>query len=571
MAKILIILGVLALLSGTGIAVYFIWFAPQPSVLALEFETPFEVAVGQPFEVAVHFSNPNEQVIQGAKLSLTLPEGISFVGKDISQRTSEQMVGDIGPGSLNRQSFNLIVVNGVQSVKRISARLTYGLASNPSAEFEAKKETSISIGQSSIAVSFALPEKVFSGQNFDIGVNYVNNTSQDLENVQLKLDYPPVFQYKESSVEPTQGNNYWNLGSLRAGQGGELSINGNMVGRDAVEYSLNGAITASYQGQTYTISAQTAKIGIATSPLVVGIQVNGSSESVLNFGEIVRYAVNFRNDSNTTLKNLTVQANIVGEAADMSGLRTDGSLDSLNNTITWNPATTFSLASLSPGATGSVSFDLPLKKQIVPTRLSDKDYTVRVDAQVESPTIPAGAVGSKTISMTGLESRVAGRLDFEAKGYYRDAASGIVNSGPYPPRAGVPTKYTIHWILRNYTTDMGNVRISANLRPNTLFTGTTKSTISPKPQFNTETGEVYWEVSNLAAGQGIVGGKLEAIFQVENTPAVNEIGSDSVLLSESKMTGKDLFTNLDVSGTAEYINTGLPNETSFGVDKRVRP
>ncbi|HEY4525597.1 MAG TPA: hypothetical protein VJL32_00670 [Candidatus Paceibacterota bacterium] len=571
MTRSLIALVVLVLLALLGVAAYFIWFAPKPAGIEMEFETPTEVAVGQPFEIAVHFSNPNDQIIKNTKLSLVLPEGISFVGKPSDQRAYEQTIGDIGPGSLNRQSFNLIVVNGVQSVKRITARLVYGLASNPSAEFESKKETSISIGQSSIEVSFSAPEKVFAGQNFDVGVNYVNNTDQDLDNVQLKLEYPPTFQYKESSVEPSRGNNYWDLGSLRAGQKGELAINGNLVGREVVEYAFNGTITASYQGQVYTISAQTTKISIATSPLILGIQANNSSDQILNFGGRVRYTINYRNDSNTTLASLSVQANIAGEVLDFSTLRTDGSLDSVSNTITWNTATTPSLVNISPGASGSVYFDLQLKSQFTPVKLTDKNYTVKIDAQIESPTIPAGASGDKTVSMTSLENKVAGRLDLFTKGYFRDASSGILNSGSYPPRVNVPTQYTIHWILRNYATDMGKVRVSANLRPNTKFTGVTKSTIDSKPKYDSETGEVVWEVGNIAAAQGIVGGKLEAIFQVENTPAVNEVDQDSLLVGDSKLTAKDLFTDLDVTASSKAIATNLPDDTSLGTERRVRP
>ena len=568
MTRVLVVLAVLAVLIIGAVGTYFIWFAPQPAGVELEFQTPAEVSVGQPFEVAVHFSNPNNQIIKNARMSLILPEGISFVGKSSELKVSEQMIGDIGPGSLNRQSFNLIVTNGVQSVKRILAKITYGLESNPSAEFESKKEANISIGQSSISLSFSAAEKVFAGQNFDIGINYVNNTDQDLENVQLKLEYPPVFQYKESSVEPLRGNNYWDLGALSAGKNGELAITGNLVGQGAGEDVFNGIITASYQGQTYTISGQEIKIGIATSPLVIGIQVNGSSEGVLNFGQTARYVISYRNNSNTSLANLSIEANLTGQALDLYGLRTEGSLNSVRNTITWNKATTPSLSSISPGGVGSVSFDVQLKKQFTPTKSTDKNYSVQVDAQIESPTVPGGASGDKTVSMTGLESKLAGYLSLETKALFRDASSGILNSGPYPPKANTPTRYTIHWILKNHTTDMGNARVSAFLRPNTKFTGTTKSTTGSKPEYNSQTGEVFWDVGSIAAAQGIVGGKLEAIFQVENTPSVNEVGQNSNLISESKLTAKDLFTDMDVSGSSPAIDTSLPSDAGSGSTNR---
>src|SRR3989344_3384106 len=114
MTRVLVVLAVLAVLIIGAVGTYFIWFAPQPAGEELEFQTPAEVSVGQPFEVAVYFSNLNNQIIKNARMSLILPEGISFVGKSSELKVSEQMIGDIGPGSLNRQSFNLIVTNGVQ-------------------------------------------------------------------------------------------------------------------------------------------------------------------------------------------------------------------------------------------------------------------------------------------------------------------------------------------------------------------------------------------------------------------------------------------------------------------------
>lgn len=567
--RFLIILSVLALLVAGGFASYYIWFAPQSAKVDIQFDLPSEVSVGQPFEVAVHFPNPTDQVIQNAKLTLTLPEGISFVGKDQESRTSENLIGDIGPGSLNRQSFNLIVINGVQSVKKISARLTYNLSNNPSAEFESRKEANVTIGQSSISVSFSAPQSIFAGQNFDIGVNYVNNTSQDLDNVELNLEYPKSFQYKQSSIDPSRGNNYWDLGSLAAGKGGEISITGNLVGQEGLENVLNGTIVATYQGKKYVISAQSVKINIASSPLVVNILTNGKADEILEFSNNVDYTINFRNRSNTALANLSVTAYLTSQALDYASLRTEGSLDSQRNTITWTTATTPSLGLLAAGGSGSVSFNLRLKPQATPSRLTDKNYTVRVEVAVESPTVPVGASGDKTESMASLESKIASRLDFTGKALYRDASSGIANSGPYPPRVDAPTKYTIHWILRNYNDDMSNVRVSAFLRPNTKFTGVVKSTIDSKPKYNSQTGEVSWDAGSLAAAQGIIGGALEAIFQVENTPAANELGQESILLSESKLSGKNTFTNQEISSTFRSMTTSLPDDTNLGNDRRV--
>ena len=85
-----------------------------------------------------------------------------------------------------------------------------------------------------------------------------------------------------------------------------------------------------------------------------------------------------------------------------------------------------------------------------------------------------------------------GLRERQFKSYFRDAASGFLNNGPLPLRVGKTTNFTIHWVITNYATDMGDVRLRATLGPNVTVTSNISSTISAKPIYNERTQEMSW-------------------------------------------------------------------------------
>ena len=64
---------------------------------------------------------------------------------------------------------------------------------------------------------------------------------------------------------------------------------------------------------------------------------------------------------------------------------------------------------------------------------------------------------AQTVGLADLETKVAGLVKIESKAYFRDADSGIANSGPWPPKANQATQYTVHWRITNYATDISRV------------------------------------------------------------------------------------------------------------------
>ncbi len=552
---------VVSLLSVAGFGYYYFFLRIAGPNVGLEFSKPDQILVGQPFSLAVSFSNYSDQILKSAKLSVLLPDGIAFLNGTPAQRVMEQNVGDIGPGSLNQQTFTLIAIKGGQTLARVEARLGYQTAGS-SAEFQGHSEVDLPIGQPAVTLNFDVPQNVFSGESFDITVRYQNNSNEDFKNFQLRVDYPPVFQFTKSSVDPSRSNNQWKLGTLAKGSNGSFRITGSLIGPEQSYFNFHGLVTAEFLGQTYGISDQTASTVISASPLSLVPSLNNSSDYVSHIGDDVTYVLKYKNNSNVTIENIVVKAVLTGELFDFATLRSNASFDSLTRIVTWMTANTPALGAVGPGREGSVDLEIRLKSDFPIHRISDKNYTLKLNAQIESLTVPQGINASKTMSVANLENKVAGKLNLRVKALWRDSPAGIVNKGPYPPLVNRPTQYTVHWLVSNYATDASAVTVSSFLQSGARWTGVVKSNIDSQPSYDAASGKITWNVGTLIATKGVISPAAEAVFQIELTPAVNQLGQFVTFLGDTQVQGQDNFANLTLSDKVRALDTSLPDDAS---------
>ncbi|MBI4085514.1 MAG: hypothetical protein HY432_03365, partial [Candidatus Liptonbacteria bacterium] len=542
---------------------YYYFTRPSGASVGIEFSKPDRILAGQPFSLKITFSNYSDEVLKNAVLSAYLPDDVFYLAGTPNQRVIEKNVGDVGPGSVNPDDFTLIAVGDSQVLKRIQAKLSYQLGGS-TAEFETESKIDLSIGQQAVDLNFELPQAVFSGSNFNIEVKYQNNSDKDFSNdVILKMDYPSGFKFAKGSTEVSSGNNQWNLGKLQKGAGGSITITGSLVGADGVSSGFHGAVSTSFGGRSFTIAEQTANLSISSSPLSISLSANGSSDYIAHAGDEIVYNLRYKNNSSMTFENIIIKASLSGAMLDFSTLKTDAAFDPLRNTFTWMVANAPGLSQLSPGEEGVFSIDIRLKKDFPIKRISDKNYAVKLDSEISSPTVPQGTDAERTVSTVGIETKIAGKVQVQAKALWRDAASDILNKGPYPPRVNQTTQYAIHWIVKNYATDVSGVKVSGFLQSGARWTGVVKSNTGGKPSYNSSTGEVTWNVGDMIATKGVISQPAEAIFQIEVTPAINQVGQFITFLGNTIVKWHDNFVNADFNDSFPSLNTMLPDDTTI--------
>jgi hypothetical protein len=481
------------------------------------------------------------------------------------------------PGETGSSTFNLILTGNPGGVAHADVQLAYGVSGSPGAQYGVKATANILVGEKVSAVGLAVsaPSSIFSGQTFDATVAYINNTGHALDDAQIKLQYPSGYLFQRSTgTQPTApGNTVWDLGPRAANATGTFTITGNLVGQDNAPYAIvaNAIITA--QGQQYAVASPSVNIVIAPSPLSVSIALNGSPDYVAQAGDTLNYVFTYLNNSSITFQNVAITATLVGSMFDFKTVQGAATFNSLANTLTWYPANTPELASVAPGQSGTVTVTVNTKAAFPIRFFGDKNYTLKAHAQIRSATVPAGTTADATVSVADLQNKVGGAIALAASGYYHEIkATGITNTGPYPPKVDKATTYTIHWRITDYSTDAQNVTVGATLQSGTTCTGasSTKLTIpSSTLTCNPANGQVTWMVPFIPATTGVVNAPAEAVFQVKNTPAINQAGGSVTLIGPTQLQATDGFTGQALTAQGAAITTDLPDDMVGPSDRKV--
>jgi len=182
---------------------------------------------------------------------------------------------------------------------------------------------------------------------------------------------------------------------------------------------------------------------------------------------------------------------------------------------------------------------------------------LKVGAEISSPTVPNYVASDQTIGLADLQTKVAGEIAINSQALFYDSGSGFSNSGSFPPKVNLPTNFTIHWAVTNYSTDVSKVKIKAFLQSGVRWTNQVKSNINSIPTYNERTQEVIWLIDRIPATKGVVSNPVEAIFQVEATPNITQFKQQMPLLSATSIQASDEFANVGLQSSANALDSGV--------------
>ncbi len=535
--------------------------------VVVEINVPKEIPLGKPFDLAVKYDNASASVLRGAKIYLNLPEGAVFLGESEDKRTEERSVGDIGVGASAEENFRLLVLKDPKSVKRFNASLGY--SQTLGTRFEKKTYVDSAIVEPAIVFDFEAPEKILNNEEYELRVSYKNAAGIDYSDVAVELSYPPVFSFAGSDLKPDSSDNFWKIGELKKDKEGDFAVRGHVFGPEQSFFSFAAKISASFLGRSYVIDSRTVSLSISPSPLALSVVLINEADYAAKLGDRLEYSLLYRNNTDVGLKDAVIKAKLAGAMFDFSSVQSEAFFSSVTNTLTWNAANTPSLQVLPPGASGEVKFAINARRDYPIKRLGDKNYTLKVDAEIDSPTVPYFLAAQKTVGVAALQTKVSGLVSVGALAYFRDAASGMLNAGPIPPKVNAPTNYTIHWVVKNYSTDVRDAEVRAFLQSGVRWTGKVKSNIASVPSYNERTQEVVWPIGKIIATKGVIDKPLEAIFQIEATPSVDQTNRYMPLLSETAITAFDEFINAELRGADAEISTLTIDDPTVSPDNRI--
>ena len=554
-------LAVLAIIGVAASGFYFYDYFSASREISLSASVPNNILMGVPFDLAVDFDNGSKNILENVRLSVLLPEGTAALNVGKEKRVFEKEIGDIDPESGFSEKIKILVFSGGESVKKFNISVNYD--SSLGVAFEKKQSAEISIREPAIKLDLVAPEKVLNNEEFETIIKYANISEFDFSGVKLNFNFPKDFIVK--SFNPAINGNVLDIGNLNKNQKGEIAVVGKISGVNQTFFEINSSVESFYGSQVFKISEKTAKVNIAPSPLFLKIESDITSGYVLPNNNL-RFRIAYLNNSDVGLGDVIIKAKLSGEMFDFSRLRTNASFNSRDNTLTWNAASDFGLRLIEPGGSGAVEFEISVKQSYPIKRLSDKNFVLKIAADISSPTVPYYVAADKTTGFANWEIKVAGAITLDSKIYFRDysaLASGISNKGSLPPKANQPINFIIHWIVGNYSTDVREANVGAYLGSGVRLVGEAKSNINTIPVYNERTQEVSWFIDKIAATKGIINKPIEAVFQIELLPNANQIGQYPILIGDSSISTIDEFVNLQLTGAAEGVTTRDLSDIGF--------
>ncbi len=547
-SKVIFWLIVATLIIAGSFAGYYLSQYLKTKDFIFEAKAPSKVLAGQPFEVKINIENKSKSAMRDSLIDIQIPEGVAGLGKYSDRQVIEENIGILESGDSYQKSFSLAILDTNDPAKKIDVYFSY-LPPNLNTKFEKKQTIEIFADQPAVGINLSAPQKVFSGEQFEITASYKNFSDYNFSKVRLEMAYPAAFKFKEASPAPASGNNIWTT-LMPGGMENNVSIKGSIVGPDSMFFDVRAKIFIELDGKEYPLGEKTANLGIASSPLSLSIIPNNDPNFVAFPGDTINYSVIYGNNTEDSLADAVIKVKVSGAMFDFASYRGNGFFDSNSNTVIWNASQEPGLKNLSQGAKGTVSFSFKTKTIYPIKKLSDKNFSLKAEGEISSPTVPYYISSDKTVGVNSSETKIGGRTEISAYAEYN-------KKGPYPPQVNKPTRYLVHWIIKNYATDKKDAKIKAVLQSGASWTGTVAANIDTDglPTYNERTQEVSWNIGRIIANKGVTGKPIETTFEVEIAPSISQANALLPILSAVQLTATDEFTGLPVNSGTDSLQT----------------
>lgn len=511
------------------------------------------------FNVKIH--NGDSQKLVGIELELVYPEGVTYAD---SVPKAENLSGTMfkvpdlipGPGQDPVVIIKTKVTGNINDQKQLLAKLHYHY-SNFSSEFVKEQQFSVRVVASDILLEIDGPREANNAQIIVYSIKYKNTSPDDIKNSRIQASFPSGFSFAESQPQPDNGNNIWNIGTLLAGQDGQITVQGTFSSANPGESktaSVDFQVTG-HNGQPNTQATASFTTAINSLPLLVSQELqNSNGNNVINPGDRLTFSIKYQNNAATAATGVNIAVTLDSKALDLSTLQAESGQIS-GNTITWNASMVPNLSSLNPSDSGQLSFSVNVKNPA--TRDSSKNMTVVSDIKIKSDEYSTFLPGNKLTLKVASPINLSSGLDFV--------------SGQLPPQVGKSTVYKVTITLKNETNDYSDGIITANILGSGFVAGSFNSSEANKASFDPSAGKLTWNFGSLPAHTGAFSQPKILQFNVRLNPASSQVNQSPILIKDVQLSAKDIFTGQAVTATLDDITTGDISGNQSWNNSRVQP
>jgi len=424
------------------------WLSPKVRI-ELKILGPDKVRAGEETTFEVVAKNKGNVILENCEVVFQYPKGA------ISEKAPLETIkieGKFLPKEEKKFQFKMAFLGKEGEIEDLKAWLNF----SPKGKEIVKQQIvsfPVTIAQVPIDLVLDLPEKVEvipkQTSNLSFRIKYLSLSTTTFSNLKLKVETPPSFTFQESN--PVSENLQFDIEKLESGQGGEVEILGKVQAKENEEFPVKVSLVSFVRGEEILLK-EVEKRGVTFIPNFFVYQKINGEENFLPFpGQRLHYQIFFKNLQDKPALNLELTVVLEGNLFDFNSIEApNGEFHPGDNSISWSGEKVSSLRYLTPGEEGNVDFWIKLKNDYLP---KDKgDFNPKISSRV----FLAGF--GKTFT-----NKVHSLVKISQEGYYHDKYQIFENTGPFPPRVGEATTYTLVWRISNYYNQLENVKVSAYL------------------------------------------------------------------------------------------------------------
>jgi hypothetical protein len=531
-----------------GFFFYFNWKKNTYSkeILKLEILGPSEVRVGQEVEYIVKYKNNGDFRLEEPELIFEPPEN-SIKDEKVAKREilREDKLGfAIYPGEENSFSFKLKIFGKEGESKVAKATLSFR-PKNLKARYSTNTSFSTQIKSVPITFEFDLPSKIETGKNFTFRLDYFSNVESILTDLRVQLEYPQDFEFFSSNPKSIEKNE-WRIPILNKSEGGRIEISGRISGEVGKAEVFKARLGIVNENQFIVLKETEKGVELIKPSIFLRQEINGNPQYVAFPGDWLHYTIYFKNIGDEEMKNLFLISKLEGEAFDFQTIKSDlGECKPGDDSVVFDWRRISKLQYLPPTDEGKVDFWIKLKDDLGNVKnpiLTNKIFIAQVKEE--------------------FVTKISSKIEVAQKGFYHDEVFG--NSGPIPPQVGQVTTYTILWQVKNYYSNVKDVKVRAKLPEYVSLTGKIfPEEMASKFSFDPNSREIVWSLGNLERGKGIFNPPLSIAFQVAFLPTESQRGQTPEIVGEIKISGEDTWTEKVLEATSTSLTTSLPDDSQI--------
>lgn len=531
--------------------------------IKIEIAGPAFIAGGEELALQVIVRNGNNSALELADLIIEYPKGAGTEDTQDIERGRESL-GEIKSGDYVEIVEKLKLFGGEGSDKEIKFTLEYRIAGS-NAVFTKEASYKVRINTAPVSLLVDAQDEGSDNQNYQIKVKASSNSTEGVDNLLLRIEYPAGFAYKSAEPKPTFGNNIWRLGDLTKGGFKEVSVAGIIHGQDGEDRTFR-----VYVGEQDTKDEQA--IGVAYNSvfhsvlikrpfLSARLLVNGKSGDTIAVSprSAILSEIIWENNLPTKITNARIEVQFSGGALDQSSVTADrGFYNSGNNKIIWDRNSVNSLREIQSGDDGRMSFSFRPSSSSL-DNFSNKEIIVSVNVYGEF--FDTSSDGNRNLSSQS-KTTIRVNSDFQITPRILYYGGPFSNEGSLPPQVGKETTYAVTFTAVNSNNRISRATVKTTLPSYVRFVGTVYPE-SEQVSFDNKTGEVIWNIGAVEAGVGFNKPIREVSFKIGFTPSLGQVGKTASLTGDIIYGGVDDFTESVISGIFSSLTTTLNNDQSF--------